>query len=201
MSGAPRAAGGAAAGSAHEELAAVLALQCCTLLRETYLPRLQKALAGLPAADVWWRPHADTTSIGNLLLHLEGNVRQWIVSGLGGAPDHRDRESEFAALQGAEAAALLAALSATVGRACEVIERLPPARWTQRVTIQDFDVTVLAAVLHIVEHFSWHTGQITWIAKLRKGDGHGVSYYEDQSLNAAHNEPGEAGRGAPRIAP
>ena len=169
------------------ELAAALGRQCCALLGETYLPRLQKALAGLPARDLWWRPHPDTTSIGNLLLHLEGNVRQWIVSGLGGAPDHRVRESEFAAQQGAEAPALLAALSATVGRACAVIEKLPAARWTETVTIQDFEVTVLAAVLHIVEHFSWHTGQITWIAKLRKGDGHGISYYDDQALNAARN--------------
>jgi uncharacterized damage-inducible protein DinB len=173
-------------------LAAALARQCRVLLAETYLPRLEQALAGLPARDVWWRPHPDTTSIGNLLLHLEGNVRQWIVSGLGGAPDHRVRESEFAAQQGDEAPPLLAALSATVGRACEVIERLPAARWTETVTIQDFEVTVLAAVLHIVEHFSWHTGQITWIAKLRRGAGHGLSYYDDEALNAARNTPADA---------
>ena len=184
------------------ELAAALGRQCCALLRETYLPRLEKALAGMKAADVWWRPHPDTTSIGNLLLHLEGNVRQWIVSGLGGAPDHRDRESEFAAQQGADAGALLAALSATVGRACGIIERLPPSRWTQRVTIQDMDVTVLAAVLHIVEHFSWHTGQITWIAKLRQGAGHGIAYYDDDALNTARNAVGDAGAsGTARVAP
>lgn len=183
------------------ELGTALARQCCALLRDTYLARLEQSLAGMSAADLWWRPHPDTTSIGNLLLHLEGNVRQWIVSGLGGAPDRRVRESEFAAREGAEAPALLAALTATVGRACEVIERLPPARWTERVTIQDFEVTVLAAVLHIVEHFSWHTGQITWIAKLRKGAGHGIAYYDDDALNAAHNAPGAAGSGAPRVAP
>jgi uncharacterized damage-inducible protein DinB len=187
------------------ELSAALARQCCALLRETYLPRLRQALAGMSAADVWWRPHADTTSIGNLLLHLQGNVRQWIVSGLGDAPDERDRESEFAARQGAEAQVLIAALSATVERACEVIERLPSERWMQRVTIQDFEVTVLAAVLHIVEHFSWHTGQITWIAKLRKGDGHGIAFYDDDALNAARNAGGggdpDAPRGRTRVAP
>ena len=191
---------GSAPGPAAE-LGTALSRQCCALLRDTYLPRLQQSLAGMTSADVWWRPHADTTSIGNLLLHLEGNVRQWIVSGLGGAPDHRVRESEFAARQGADAGALLAALAATVGRACEVIERLPPSRWTERVTIQEFEVTVLAAVLHIVEHFSWHTGQITWIAKLRRGAGHGIAYYDDDALNAARNAPGAAGAGAPRLAP
>lgn len=197
--------GGAGAGPAQGPAAALctaLARQCCALLRDTYLPRLEQSLAGIKAADLWWRPHPDTTSIGNLLLHLEGNVRQWIVSGLGGAPDRRVRESEFAAQQGAEAPALLAALTATIGRACEVIERLPPARWTERVTIQDFEVTVLAAVLHIVEHFSWHTGQITWIAKLRKGAGHGIAYYDDDALNAARNAgDAQAPAGAPRLAP
>ncbi|HZL98963.1 MAG TPA: DinB family protein [Planctomycetota bacterium] len=186
------------------DLDGALARQCCALLREVYLSRLEQALAGLTAADLWWRPHPDTTSIGNLLLHLDGNVRQWIVSGLGGAPDQRVRESEFAAHEGAEGSVLLAALSATVAEACAVIERLPRERWMQPVTIQDFEVTVLAAVLHIVEHFSWHCGQVTWIAKLRRGAGHGLSYYDDDALNAARNAGGGAGapdRARPRLAP
>ena len=188
--------------SAPTDLGAALAQQCRALLQLTYMRRLEQALEGLSPADIWWRPHADTTTIGNLLLHLEGNVRQWILSGLGGEPDFRIRQAEFmerTEAEGGGARALLAALRETVGRACEVIERLPPERWTERVTIQAFDVSVLAAVLHIVEHFSWHTGQITWIAKLRRGAGHGIAYYDDGALNAARNAGGRAG--APRLAP
>ena len=63
-------------------------------LRDDYLPRIVNALEILPEEDLWWRPHPDTTTVGNLLLHLEGNVRQWIVCGLGGAEDNRDRLAE-----------------------------------------------------------------------------------------------------------
>ncbi len=171
-----------------ERFARALAEQCAFYLRATYMPRLRAAVSALPAADLWWRPHAQTTSVGNLLLHLRGNVRQWIVSGLGGAPDARVREREFSAREGACAAELLDALQVTVDEACAVIESLPAGRWLAPVTIQEFDTTVLGAVLHIVEHFSWHTGQITWIAKARAGAAHGVAFYDDGALNAARND-------------
>lgn len=69
--------------------------ECARYLRETYMSRLQRALEVLPPADLWWQPHPDCISVGNVLLHLEGNVRQWILSGLGGAPDARERSAEF----------------------------------------------------------------------------------------------------------
>ncbi len=160
---------------------AVTAL-CTTLLRDAYLPRIERALAELPPGDLWWRPHARSTSAGNLLLHLEGNVRQWIVCGLGGAPDRRERDAEFAARAGAGAPELLDALRVTVERACEVVARLDAAALAGRVQVQGFDVSRLEAVLHAVEHMSWHAGQIAWIAKLRAGAGHGLAYYADARL-------------------
>jgi uncharacterized damage-inducible protein DinB len=157
-----------------------------TLLRDAYLPRLQRALAVLPARDLWWRPHPRATSAGNLLLHLQGNIHQWIVCGLGGAPDRRERDAEFAAREGAGARELLAALRATVEQACAIIARLDAAALAGRVTIQGFEVSRLEAVLHVVEHLSWHAGQVAWIAKLRAGEGHGLAYYADAGLRA-HN--------------
>jgi uncharacterized damage-inducible protein DinB len=171
--------------------------QCVALLHDTYLPRLRRALDELPVADLWWRPHERATSVGNLLLHLQGNVRQWIVSGLGGAPDRRERSGEFAAREGAGKAELLAALSATVDEACVVIARLDERALTAPITIQGIATTGLAAVLHVVEHFSWHTGQVTWIAKERAGAGHGLAFYDDSRLNAARNASGEAGAKRP----
>ena len=165
----------------------VFAEECTRYLRETYLPRLERAARTLPAADLWWRPHDECTSVGNLLLHLEGNLRQWIVSGLGGSPDRRERAAEFAARDGTDVDTLLARLRATVGEACEVINALPAAGWASRVSIQGLETTVLGAVLHVVEHFSWHTGQVTWIAKLRAGKGRQLAFYDDEALNQAQN--------------
>ncbi len=148
-------------------------------LRDVYLPRIARALEILPPGDLWWRPREDMTGIGNLLLHLEGNVRQWILGGLGGARIARRRAAEFAAREGAP----FDALRATTIDAARVIETLDVARLPGPLSIQGFDTTGLAAIYHVVEHFSWHTGQIVWIAKLRAGAGHGLAFYDDGKLN------------------
>jgi uncharacterized damage-inducible protein DinB len=172
-----------------QRLALALGRGCAALLRDTYLPRLESALRELPPDDLWWRPHEGTTSAGNLLLHLEGNVRQWILAGLGGERDRRRRRMEFDARQGPGGPALLAALSDTVRAACRVIEELPAERWMEPVVIQGFETDVLTAVLHVVEHFSWHAGQITGIAKQRAGAEHAIAFYDDAQLDAASGEP------------
>src|SRR5579862_1299439 len=69
--------------------------QCEHVLKEVHLPRILLCLKELSRQQIWWRPHEASNSVGNLVLHLEGNVRQWIISGLGGAPDKRQRDQEF----------------------------------------------------------------------------------------------------------
>jgi hypothetical protein len=167
--------------------ARALLLELTRYLRDTYVPRLERALAVLPEGDLWWRPHPGAISAGTVLLHLEGNVRQWICAGIGGAPDARDRAAEFAAAGGPGKAALLARLAATVDEACRVIERMDAASLSGTHCIQGSEVTGLAAVLHVVEHFSWHTGQAVWIAKARAGAAHGLAFYDDARVNAARN--------------
>ena len=83
------------------EAASRFAAEAAQYLDAVYLPRLERALGVLPADDLWWQPHDGAISVGNILLHLEGNVRQWLLSGLGGAVDARDRSSEFAAKRAA----------------------------------------------------------------------------------------------------
>jgi len=158
-------------------------------LREEYLPRIARALEVLPPEDLWWRPHPEANSVGNLLLHLEGNVRQWLLCGLDGQPDHRERAREFAAREGAPAPELLAALTATVEAACEVIAQIPETDLLTERTIQCFVTDGLAAIYHVVEHFSWHTGQIAWIAKERAGAGHGLAFYDESRLGARNPGP------------
>jgi len=146
-------------------------------LREEFLPRIGRAARRLGNDDLWWRPNPSCTSAGNLLLHLEGNVRQWILSGLGERPDERVRQSEFDAEGARDVDQLLAGLRSTVEEACTVIESLDADALLARHDIQVFEgVTALAAVTHVVEHFSWHTGQVAWIAKLRSGED--LAYYE-----------------------
>lgn len=151
--------------------------RCVHHLREEFLPRIEKAARLLDEEDLWWKPNAECTSAGNLLLHLEGNVRQWILGGLADRQHRRDRSSEFDATGGSGVESLLSDLRTTVLEACAVIEELDEAALLERRDIQVFEgVTGLAAVLHVVEHFSWHTGQVAWIAKLRTGDD--LGYYE-----------------------
>jgi uncharacterized damage-inducible protein DinB len=138
-------------------------------LRDDYLARLRKAVERLPEEDLWWRPNEASNSAGNLLLHLAGNARQWIVSGVGRQSDVRRRESEFSAQGGLSREQLLARLEEALGEVDAVLARLHPAALAERRTIQGNDVTVLEAVYHVVEHFSMHVGQILYIVKLRTG--------------------------------
>lgn len=137
-------------------------------LRGEYVPKIGRCLDRLDETDVWWRPNQDSNSVGNLLLHLAGNTRQWIVSGIGGAEDVRRRPREFAR-DGGDPGELFDALRGTVEEACEVLRAVEPADLEATRTIQGRDVTVLEAVYHVVEHFSMHTGQIVYVTKLRTG--------------------------------
>lgn len=147
---------------------------CRYYLSSEYLPKIRRCLETLSDEDVWWRPNADSNSIGNLVLHLAGNIRQWIVSGVGGRPDLRERAKEFAADEvtvGAEwdRARLADHLASTLAEVDETLAALAPPQLMESRPIQGQDVTVLEGVFHAVEHFSMHTGQIIYITKLRTG--------------------------------
>ena len=157
-------------------------------LRAVYGPRLVRAFEILPRADLWWRPHPDAIAFGTILLHLEGNIRQWILSGLGGLHDARDRASEFAATGGADGQTLLDRLLATMTAAADVIAKTDLGDLGEKRVVQRMETTTLGAILHVVEHCSWHTGQAVWIAKARAGAKHGLAFYDDAVVNDAHND-------------
>ena len=140
----------------------------CTKVREL-ASRIDVCLAALSSEQVWKRGGENENAIGNLVLHLCGNVRQWIVSGIGGEPDARQRSGEFAAQGGVSAVELRERLSATVSRAVEVIEAVSTAQLLQRRNIQGYEVSGLESIYHVVEHFSMHTGQIIFAAKAITG--------------------------------
>jgi len=148
--------------------------------------RIESCLDRLSAEQIWARGGENENAVGNLALHLAGNVRQWIVSGVGGRPDIRERDAEFAARGGASAAELKQRLRAAVTEAAAVIGGVSGARLTERLTIQNYDETVLEAIYHVVEHFSMHTGQIQFATKMLTGTD--LGFYAHLRTAAAHGE-------------
>lgn len=138
-------------------------------LTQDYYPKIQRCLELLTEEQIWWKPNLSSNSIGNLVLHLSGNARQWVVSGINDAPDTRARSEEFAAKGPMAASALLVQLKSTLDDVGKVLTNLHPDILLETCTIQGNDVTVLDALYHVVEHFSMHTGQIIYITKMQTG--------------------------------
>jgi hypothetical protein len=139
------------------------------------LDRINTCLSELPSHALWARDSEAENAVGNLLLHLEGNVRQWILSGIGAGPDTRDRHGEFSARVGETAEVLGVRLRGTVGEAVNLVRALPHQRLAEPVSIQGTDTTVLSAIFHVVEHFSGHTYQIILLTK--RFTGRGLGFY------------------------
>jgi uncharacterized damage-inducible protein DinB len=132
--------------------------------------RIETCVSKLTPEQLWQRHSENENAVGNLLLHLNGNLRQWILHGVGGVPDLRDRNSEFAARSGASAEELVARLRSTVDEVIALIRSLPPGRLLERIQPQGYHTTVLGAIYHVVEHFAGHTFQIILLTKLFTGE-------------------------------
>ena len=137
-------------------------------LAKENLPLIVKSLQQLSEEEIWWRPNAASNSAGNLVLHLCGNVRQWIISGLGGAEDRRERDLEFSEQGPIPREALIAQLRRTVREANRVLARVSDDVLARKHWIQGFHVTGLYSVFHVSEHFAHHAGQIVYITKERR---------------------------------
>ena len=139
------------------------------LLTSDYVPKIERCLDRLSDADIWWRPNEASNSIGNLILHLCGNVTMWIVGGVGRQPFERNRQLEFDERRHIPVDELRKRLTTTVSKADEVLAGIGSLELLTRRTIQGYDVTVLEAIYHVVEHFGMHTGQIILLSKARVG--------------------------------
>jgi uncharacterized damage-inducible protein DinB len=136
---------------------------------ETYLGRVDNCARKLTEEQFWTRYGENQNAVGNLVLHLTGNVRQWILAGVGGAQDTRVRDVEFSTRGPAPVDGLIEGLRTTVAEATAVIKGLSEKVLMERITVQGYDVTKLEAVYHVVEHFSGHTFQIIFATKLLTG--------------------------------
>lgn len=151
------------------------------------LEKIGHCLSQLSDEQVWWRPHESQNSIGNLILHLTGNVRQWIVSGLGGKDDVRDRPGEFSERDPISADTLLARLVATVDEAKGVLGRSSSEDMLIERRIQGFDVSGWKALFDSLPHFKGHTQEIICLTRMQLGEGYRF-----------HWQPQTPEQGAPR---
>ncbi len=153
----------------HDAIARAFILDNRQRLLEEFLPRIKRCVSELSEEDIWWRAHETDNSVGNLILHLNGNVRQWIITGLGGQEDVRNRPAEFAERSHIPATDLIAKFESTMLEADRVLARFDAGRLLEVRHFQKWEHTCLYAISHVVEHVAQHLGQIIYITKLRKG--------------------------------
>lgn len=145
-------------------------------------PRIEKCLAELREDELWQRPNPQSNSVGNLLLHLCGNITQYVIASLGGQPDQRQRDAEFAAENGYSKAELLEKLRATVEQAVQIIQNASREEMLRIRTVQGFQMSGIGIAVHVCEHYSYHTGQIAFWVKLLKSKD--LGFYAGINLNA-----------------
>jgi len=148
-------------------------------LSDEYLPKLRQCVDALPDGAIWRRANESSNSIGNLLLHLAGNVRQWIVGGIGQEDVERNRAAEFSARGGTSGAELIENLGNAVAEADAVLARLTSDDLDRPCVIQERETRVLEAIYHVVEHFAMHTGQIVLLTKSYSPDT--IHFYDDST--------------------
>lgn len=153
--------------------------QSRSYLMDDFRPRIRKCLEVLSDDDIWWRPNEASNSIGNLVFHLCGNARQWIVAGVGRAHDIRRRQEEFDRREAVPRPELVSILESTLTLVDQALTRVLPSELLEPRLIQGYETTVQGAIYHVVEHFAMHTGQIILLTKARTGEDLGFYAVED----------------------
>jgi uncharacterized damage-inducible protein DinB len=151
--------------------------------------RIATCLQKLKDDQIWLRGSENENAVGNLCLHLAGNLRQWIGAGVAGLEDVRDRDREFSARGGKSRADLQALLATAVEQAASIIEQLQPHDLVRRTRVQVYDLTILAVIYHVVEHFSQHTGQILFATKAFTGEDMGFYAHLSKAKQQGTEQP------------
>lgn len=148
------------------------------------VPRIKKCLSLLTIDQIWYKANSNSNSIGNLVLHICGNARQWVCSGIGDLPDTRNRQLEFTSTEALSAETLSSLLDTLCIDVIKVVEGIHDDEWIKIKKVQVFEETVLSILVHVIEHFSYHTGQITYLTKLLTDVD--LKYYGDLNLEIHH---------------
>lgn len=153
-------------------------------LLEKYWPQLRECVGSLTEEQVWWRPNDASNSIGNLLLHLNGNLDQWLVTSFTKDEVNRNRPKEFSTRDGLTAQELLARLDVTLLKVDAVLAALTPEELAATYTIQGQGITAtgMEAIYHSISHFILHYGQIVYAIKSMQGRD--LGFYRGQNKTA-----------------
>ena len=138
-------------------------------LLDEYWPRLRACVESLSDEQVWWRANEASNSVGNLILHLNGNVNQWLVAPFDHREDKRNRPAEFSERQVIPKGQLLETIARTLQDAAAVMASISESDLLATYNIQGYTVSGLHAVYQVIEHFGLHYGQITYITKMLRG--------------------------------
>lgn len=150
------------------------------------MKRVAKCLNEIDEIELWKRPNEHSNSIGNIVLHLCGNIRQYIISSLGGVEDNRERDKEFSANETFKKRELLIKLQHTTTEAIGVMESLDEATLMKQYHVQGFHLSGIAIIIHVTEHYSYHTGQIAFWVKLLKNTD--LGFYQNINLNVKNKK-------------
>ena len=161
--------------SAGDRLVALIAEQWKREVPEGYLPKIADSLALISDEEIWWRPNDASNSLGNLVLHLRGNIGQWILAGLGGIEFVRKRDMEFSEKGPIPREELIEKLRVTVRKATQVIKAMSAADLLHSYGIQGYNVTGYEAAIHVTTHFAYHAGQIIYVAKMKRAQDLGFT--------------------------
>jgi len=148
--------------------------------------KIEKCLRELNAEEIWKRPNKSSNSVGNLLLHLCGNITQYIISSLGEKEDKRNRDFEFTADGGYKKFTLFEKLRTTIQQAIEVLKDQSDKDLLKIRSVQGFNLSGTGIIIHVVEHYSYHTGQIVFWTKFLKDKD--LGFYAGIDLDKK-NEP------------
>lgn len=144
--------------------------------------RLKKCVSELTEEQIWYRPNNSSNSVGNLVLHLHGNVRQWVVAGLGKNKDVRERQKEFDEKGPVSLEKMLADIDKLMEEVNQILNNTSTNDLLEVRNVQGYDESGLSILVHITEHFSYHVGQMTYIVKMLKDKDMG--YYDGHDLEA-----------------
>jgi uncharacterized damage-inducible protein DinB len=148
--------------------------------------RIKKCLAEIDNAQTWKLPNDNLNSVGNLLVHLCGNIRQYVISALGEKKDTRDRPKEFSIKEGPGKESLFDELLNTVTEAISILKNIDGARLTKTYLVQGFSLSGIGIIIHVTEHYSYHTGQIAfWTKQLKNKD---LGFYANIDLNVKNSD-------------
>jgi uncharacterized damage-inducible protein DinB len=134
-------------------------------LIEENFPRVIKCLDMLSEEQIWYRPNAESNSVGNLVLHLAGNLTQWALDGIGGRTFKRERQAEFDADRTKTKRELIGLMSQLKDDLDTLIRKISTAELLRVRPVQIYEESGVAILIHVTEHFSYHTGQIAYVTK------------------------------------